>query len=229
MKILKRISLLSTPYWFLRKSYWKYKFNQGLIEYFQNYSTKKIQVGCSINVLRDWFNVDIIPFYKGSFLMDATKKFPISDNTFDYVFSEHMIEHIDYVQGWHMLRECHRILKPNGKIRIATPDLKKLVDLYNQDKSDQQKEYINSVMQTWRPEIDSNAEGYVVNVVFGFEHKFIYDQSTLELALQEAGFTNIRLMNPRKTQFDEFLDVDLHVGDYIEFETLVMEAEKIND
>ena len=127
-----------------------------------------------------------------------------------------------------MLKECYRILKPNGKIRVATPDLKKLVDLFNQDKSDQQREYINSVMQTWRPEIDSNAEGFVINVVFGFEHKFIYDQNTLEFALKKAGFTNIKLMNPQKSQFNEFLGVDVHVGDYIEFETLVMEAQKIN-
>ena len=229
MKIIKSMPLLSSSYWFLRKYYWKYRFKKGLAEYCQNYSIKKIQVGCSINVLKNWFNVDIIPFYEGSFFMDATQQFPIPDNTFDYIFSEHMIEHIDYVQGWHMLKECYRILKPNGKIRIATPDLKKLVDLFNQNKSDQQKEYINSVMKTWRSEVDTNAEGYVVNLVFGFDHKFIYDQSTLTFALQKAGFTDVKLMNPRESQFDEFLGVDVHVGDYIEFETLVMEAVKVND
>jgi predicted SAM-dependent methyltransferase len=226
MQVLRKLSILSRPYWFLRKSYWRAKCKLGLTDYYQKFAIKKLQIGCSINVLPDWFNVDIIPFYDGSYFMDATREFPIPDETFDYVFSEHMIEHIDYLQGWHMLKECYRVLKPNGKIRIATPDLRKLVDLFREDKTDAQQEYIQSVMQTWRPEVNSDAEGYVVNVVFGFDHKFIYDEATLTIALQKAGFTNIKLMNPRESQFPELSHLDVHVGDYIEFETLVMEAEK---
>lgn len=33
-------------------------------------------------------------------------------------------------------------------------------------------------------------------------------------------------MKPGHSQFPEFNDADVHVGDYIEFETLVMEAVK---
>ena len=53
-----------------------------------------------------------------------------------------MIEHITYPQGIFMMSECYRILKANGKIRISTPNLAFLIDLYNKDKSDLQQEYI---------------------------------------------------------------------------------------
>ena len=63
-------------------------------------------------------------------VIDITKKFPFVSSTFDYVFSEHMIEHIKYQDGLKMLNESFRVLKPSGKIRISTPDLQFLLDLY---------------------------------------------------------------------------------------------------
>jgi hypothetical protein len=41
-----------------------------------------------------------------------------------------------------MLSECHRVLKNNGKIRISTPDLQFLIDLYRDNKSELQRQYI---------------------------------------------------------------------------------------
>jgi methyltransferase family protein len=37
--------------------------------------------------------------------LDATKPFGLPDNSFDFVFSEHMIEHISYIDAMSMLRE----------------------------------------------------------------------------------------------------------------------------
>jgi predicted SAM-dependent methyltransferase len=51
------------------------------------------------------------------------------DNTFDYIFSEHMIEHVDHDGAVAMLRECYRVLKPGGTICMATPDLAVIVGL----------------------------------------------------------------------------------------------------
>ena len=53
-----------------------------------------------------------------------------------------MIEHISYPQGLFIMSECYRILKANGKIRISTPNLAFLIDLYKEDKSGLQQEYI---------------------------------------------------------------------------------------
>jgi predicted SAM-dependent methyltransferase len=52
---------------------------------------------------------------------------PFASDTFDFIFSEHMIEHVSHDDGAKMLAECHRVLKPGGHIRITTPDLAFLV------------------------------------------------------------------------------------------------------
>ena len=62
--------------------------------------------------------------------LDATQTFPLPDCSFDYIFSEHMIEHVTYQNGKRMILECYRVLKPGGLLRISTPDLSFLVDLY---------------------------------------------------------------------------------------------------
>jgi len=56
-----------------------------------------------------WLNSDIEPKLKGILYLDATQDFPIEDNSFDYIFSEHMIEHITYNDAKRMISECFRI------------------------------------------------------------------------------------------------------------------------
>jgi predicted SAM-dependent methyltransferase len=58
---------------------------------------------------------------EGTVFLDATTPFPFDCGTFDYIYCEHMIEHISWQKGQTMLRECHRVLKPRGVMRIATP------------------------------------------------------------------------------------------------------------
>src|SRR5690348_4800131 len=82
----------------------------------------KLQVGAGDNVLAGWLNTDRDPT-PGSAYLDATRRFPLPDASFDYVMSEHTIEHLTLEQADSMLAECHRVLKPGGKVRIATPDL----------------------------------------------------------------------------------------------------------
>lgn len=54
---------------------------------------------------------------------DVTQGLPFQNNEVDGVYSEHFIEHLSQTDGIGFLRECRRILKPGGTIRIATPDL----------------------------------------------------------------------------------------------------------
>jgi SAM-dependent methyltransferase len=55
--------------------------------------------------------------------LDASKTFEIPSESFDFVYSEHMIEHVSFEDGRNMLEECNRILRPFGVIRIVTPSI----------------------------------------------------------------------------------------------------------
>jgi predicted SAM-dependent methyltransferase len=62
-------------------------------------------------------NADFREFYfkKGEHL-------EFEDDTFDFIYSEHVLEHMFLDEAFDLLQECQRILKPNGVIRIVVPD-----------------------------------------------------------------------------------------------------------
>jgi predicted SAM-dependent methyltransferase len=223
-ELFKKATPVATFYWFGRKMLWRLKRQLAYRNYFIKHQVRKLQIGCNGNILEGWFNVDLLPFYKGAFFLNATKTFPFLDDSFDYVFSEHMIEHVRYDSALFMLHECYRILKPGGKIRISTPDLETLANLYAQQKSQEQISYIKSVTDLYLPHIGEYQACFVVNQLFKFGHEFLYDFSTLKLILSKIGFTNITRCVAGASCEKEFQGVDCHVRDYISFESLVVEA-----
>jgi SAM-dependent methyltransferase len=68
----------------------------------------------------------ISSFYSGvdfrNFYYQSGDKLDFEDNTFDFVYSEHFFEHLFLEEAFELLKECYRILKPNGVIRISVPD-----------------------------------------------------------------------------------------------------------
>jgi len=45
--------------------------------------------------------------------------YPFKDNSVDYILASHIIEHLEDPDKF--LRECHRILKKGGRMKIKTP------------------------------------------------------------------------------------------------------------
>jgi predicted SAM-dependent methyltransferase len=122
-------------------------------------------------------------------LSGRTRRFPFEDNTFDYVYSEHMIEHIEYDSALFMLRECFRVLKPGGKIRMSTPDLKVLVGLFANEKTKPQEFYIDWMTRKFLPNVTSCKEVFLINNVFrAWGHQFLYDRVTIEMTMKKVGF-----------------------------------------
>jgi SAM-dependent methyltransferase len=56
---------------------------------------------------------------------DAKQRFPFEDESFDWIYSEHFIEHIFPTEAVTWLTEMRRLLKPGVHVRISTPDLRK--------------------------------------------------------------------------------------------------------
>lgn len=153
--------------------------------------TKKLQLGAGGNDLDGWLCSDLFP-QPHEIYVDVTERLPFPDRTFDYVFSEHQIEHVPYSYGVFMLHECFRVLKPGGVLRIATPDLERIVALYAAEKSDLQQRYIRFVTDKFIPETSDYSPCFVVNCdVRSWEHQFIYDFATLAQEMHRAGFVEV--------------------------------------
>lgn len=160
--------------------------------YFAKHEIRKLHIGCGENTHSGWLNSDFFPYSDNILHLDATDTFPFENDMFEYVFSEHMIEHVSYSNGLVMLSECHRILKNNGKIRISTPDLQFLIDLYRDSKSELQMEYIKWATDNFIKNAPYYDDTFVINnFVRDWGHLFIYDEKTLRSSLEKAGFTKI--------------------------------------
>jgi len=153
---------------------------------------KKLHLGCGNNILPGWLNTDRKISDQVAYV-DLTERFPLENDTFDYVFNEHAIEHIPYPQGVGMLREALRVLRPGGRIRVVTPDFAFLNALYSPEKSALQKAYIAwTNEQSLGGSAPPYAEMHVINnFVRNWGHQFIYDRKSLTHALETAGFTAI--------------------------------------
>jgi predicted SAM-dependent methyltransferase len=145
------------------------------------------------------------------------------------VFSEHMIEHVGWAAGQSMLRECRRVLRPGGRIRLATPDLAFLIDLYRTDKTDIQRRYVEWSARTHELGAPGALDTFVINHFFrAWGHRFIYDFDALRLALESAGFSGVVRSAVGSSDDPALRGLERH-GDAIppEFnllETLVVEA-----
>lgn len=198
--------------------------------YLQAVEIPKLQLGSGENILQGWLNTDLDPS-KNTVFLDARRSFPFRDNIFSYIFCEHLIEHLDYQEGEFMLRECFRSLKPGGKIRIATPDLKFLIELYAPEKNEIQKRYISWATDSFLPGLKIYKDIFIINNFFqNWGHKFIYDFETLNNALGKAGFINIIDFCAGSSKDVNFQNIESHgkciPDEFNKLETMAIEAEK---
>ena len=133
--------------------------------YLREHGVRKLHLGAAENVQPGWLNTDLHGYGHGGELvyLDVRKPFPLPDASFDFVFSEHMLEHLTYADGQHCLRECRRILRPGGRIRIATPSLDRLIRLYDAELTDLQRRYVEWSLRTFVPYADAQLPGFVLN------------------------------------------------------------------
>lgn len=73
---------------------------------------------------------EILDWPKSTRTADLTKGIPHGDGTVDAVYSSHMLEHVTRDQAEFVLRECHRVLRPGGTLRVVVPDLRLLARKY---------------------------------------------------------------------------------------------------
>lgn len=199
--------------------------------------TRKLQIGAGPNELPGWLNADFSPRHASTIFMDATQPFPLPSNSFDFVFSEHMIEHVPFDHGQRMLRECYRVLKPGGKIRIATPNLNRIAGLATSSPSREQQQYATWAIENHVPYAlrsgmrDDYRPAYVINNFFwGFGHYFVYDPDTLGAALMACGFVNPLSFDPGISDTAELRGLETHAAligeEFNRFETMVLQAGK---
>jgi len=63
--------------------------------------------------------------------LDVTRRFRFPSETFEYVYTAHMLEHLEADAAERCLREVHRVLRDGGLVRVAVPDLDAEIAAYD--------------------------------------------------------------------------------------------------
>jgi predicted SAM-dependent methyltransferase len=199
--------------------------------YLRTHLDRRLHLGTGSNVYEGWLNTDITDYLRTNEVvyLDARRRFPLPDGSFDLVFAEHMIEHLTYAEGLHCLRECHRVLRSDGRIRLATPSIEHLIRLYGSELTDLERRYLRWSIDTWVGG-DAYLPGFVVNNMFhNFEHRFVYDRGTLRHALESCGFVDVEEFPVGESCDPRLRGLERHarsVAEFNELQTMALEARR---
>jgi predicted SAM-dependent methyltransferase len=135
----------------------------------------KLHLGCGPHHLDGWLNVDNTAYPGVDRLLDVTAGLPFEGVSL--IFAEHFIEHLDYRAAGALLRECRRVLRDDGVLRLTTPNLDWVWASH------------------YKPVLTADEEllaCFAINRAFrGWGHQFLYNFATLRDTLLEAGFGDV--------------------------------------
>lgn len=186
-------------------------------KYFSSHAIRKIQIAPGeLPVKKEgWLTADI---YTGDIYLDATRKLPFPDNSIDYIFSEHFLEHLNFASAIRHLNEIYEVIKPKGVVRISVPNLEKLVDVYIRKDEDLLKSFLDLlrkiVPDDEKPIFQRRKRmlpAEFINVNFyGFDHYFMWDFEIFDQVLKVLGFSNIKQFKERESNIPELRNLERH-------------------
>ncbi len=207
----------------------------GIIrEYLNREGPFSLEIGAGPILRQGWLSTDLherdADENTFAITLDATKPFPLPSDSFDYIYSEHMIEHVSFKDGQVMLAEAQRVLKSGGVVRIATPSIAMLMRVMSPNRSALEDAYLMHSVQANVPDapIITNAF-FLNNFMRNWGHTFIYDHDTLRLALEMAGFRDVRQCVFRESTHPTLRGLeneDRMPPGFLELETMVFEGTK---
>ena len=146
--------------------------------------------------LNGWTTVDL----NGTdIIWDLRKSFPLPSDCITKIYSSHLLEHIPYQQLIPFLKECLRVLKPNGEFSVCVPNARLVIDGYIAGKLTKERE------TWWQPGVvDTGSKIDELNYLayMGGQHKYMFDKENLLNTLFVSGFKSANLR-----KFDEELDM----------------------
>jgi len=89
-----------------------------------------LNLGCGSRYLPGWVNVDRCPAEPSVMAIDLRRGIPFPDDSFDFVYHSHLLEHFSKSEAGPFLRECLRVLRCGGVIRVVVPDLEQIARSY---------------------------------------------------------------------------------------------------
>jgi len=113
--------------------------------------------------------------FKKVHYLNATRRFPYANDSFEAVFCSHILEHVHIRFVSPLFREVLRVLEPGGIFRVVVPSLELAISSYRPD-----------APETCLELIFENTHKAAKNT-----HKWMYTEQSLSRVFREAGFINV--------------------------------------
>jgi SAM-dependent methyltransferase len=157
----------------------------------------------------EWFGpeANYISVLKGNRFVhhDLRYGLPFNDDSVDYIYASHVLEHFYRDTAEAILRDAFRVLKKGGRIRVCVPNLEHAIKLYLEGSTEKSLEFFF---------LDSDAGLF-------YRHKYMYDFNLLRCKLRAVGFATVE-----RLAYQEGKVPDLEKLDNRPDQTLYVEAVK---
>ena len=150
----------------------------------------RVQFGCGQTPKAGWLNTDLWPgpWATPDICLDVSRVLPFPDGSVAEIYSEHLLEHLDYPAAARLfLAECFRVLEKGGTMTVGVPDLDGIDERYHALSRENRSASAES------PQYILNHPAEELNDCFHQqgEHKFLYNEQFLGALLRYFGFTNV--------------------------------------
>jgi predicted SAM-dependent methyltransferase len=141
----------------------------------------KLNLGCGPNILQGWINLDAEP-RPGAQKWNGMQDLPCESGSVSLIYAEHLIGRLALPDMMRLLRECHRVLRPRGILRLSTPDLQALVDAYSEGRRCEWRD-VGWVPPTLCDLVNEGMRAWGI--------QYVFDRPRLFDCLRQAGFGQV--------------------------------------
>lgn len=155
----------------------------------------RLHIGCGENVYRGWVNIDRAALRGVDHALDVRLGLPFENVT--AIYAEHFLEHLSFDHALLFLRECRRVLKSDGVLRVSTPNL----------------DWVLRTHYRFDPTPDDEAELDCVRInraFHGWGHQFLYNRPMLARVLRSVGFESVTFQRYGESDVPEMRDLERH-------------------
>lgn len=186
--------------------------------YIKNNEIKRMQIGCGTNFFDGWLNTDLDCNDRIAYL-NAGNKFPIESDSFDFVYSEHLFEHLKVEQQLNMLSESYRILKKGGILRIAMPNIDYLFNLYANPSVPENRDYVDWYVENMhhlkavKNAVVNKEEHYIYTINNFFKawgHQVIHNVNSISKLALQCDFSMVRECAVGESEVPFFQNIEKH-------------------
>jgi predicted SAM-dependent methyltransferase len=198
-KIIRR-ALTSND--FAYRCYEQYSFSRrrSMINATSKEGNLRLHLGCGPRLLEGWANLDaaINPAIITAKLPRGLRRF--KDVSAQFIYTSHFLEHIDYPnEATEFVRQCYRILRRGGVLRIVVPSIEKIIAAYTNDDKD-----FFEIQATLHPDwCTTKLEHLMYALQQDGRHRYGYDFETMKKLLIMGGFTQIVQSDFNSSEFTE--------------------------